>query len=368
MRVEQANLFNNASYRLRNSKKIINKLHDEKYIHIHDKEYSGVTYNCLGINFKIKEYSDLSKEEKLELVLEELFEEIVFLTNEQSGGIGYINIDSDLAKVFEDISVEKGINSIRRLFRKLNLPLRNGYERAYVTFNLGLDTSKGGKKVTEIFLKALELGDFDTGEPFIFPNIVFKLKRGVNLEKEDKNFDLLKLALIVSGKRMNPTYFNCDSIYLSNIEGKKLGIMGCRTLLTKNINGENGAINRGNIASISINLPKLAIESKNEEEFFIKLKNICEKSRGAKKNTAFEFRDIEKSRIKRYNKSRGKEYASNFCNNTIFHSNFNSNCYNENSVIFIFLFSSFNLSYYIFWWTRFFNMFNIGNSTCYIHL
>lgn len=78
MRVEQANLFNNASYRLRNSKKIINKLHDEKYIHIHDKEYSGVTYNCLGINFKIKEYSDLSKEEKLELVLEELFEEIVF--------------------------------------------------------------------------------------------------------------------------------------------------------------------------------------------------------------------------------------------------------------------------------------------------
>lgn len=279
MRVEQANLFNNASYRLRNSKKIINKLHDEKYIHIHDKEYSGVTYNCLGINFKIKEYSDLSKEEKLELALEELFEEIVFLTNEQSGGIGYINIDSDLTKVFEDISVEKGINSIRRLFRKLNLPLRNGYERAYVTFNLGLDTSKGGKKVTEIFLKALELGDFDTGEPFIFPNIVFKLKRGVNLEKEDKNFDLLKLALIVSGKRMNPTYFNCDSIYLSNIEGKKLGIMGCRTLLTKNIKGENGAINRGNIASISINLPKLAIESKNEEEFFIKLKNICEKSR-----------------------------------------------------------------------------------------
>lgn len=276
MRVEQANLFNNASYRVRGNKKIINKLHEEKYIHIHDREYDGVTYNCLGINFKKQDYSNLSKDEILELNLEKLFEEIVFLTNEQSGGIGYINIDSDLAPIFEEIFIEKGINSVRRLFKRLNLPLRNGYERAYITFNLGLDTSVGGRKVIEIFLRALELGDIETGEPFIFPNIVFKIKKGINFSKEDKNFDMLKLALEVSGKRMNPTYFNCDSIYLENEDSEKLGIMGCRTLLLKNQNGERGAVNRGNIASISINLPKIAKESEDESEFFKRLGEICE--------------------------------------------------------------------------------------------
>lgn len=279
MRVEQANLFNNASYRLRKTEKLKNKLHEEKYIHIHDNEYNGVTYNCLGINFVDKKYDEIEKSELLELNLEKLFEEIVFLTNEQSGGIGYINIDADLADIFKEITIEKGISSVRRLFKKLNLPLRNGYERAYVTFNLGLDTSDDGRKVSEVFLKALELGDIETGEPFIFPNIVFKLKKGINREKEDKNFDLLRLAMKVSGKRMNPTYFNCDSIYLGEIDEKNIGIMGCRTLLLKNINGKSGSVNRGNIASISINLPKIAMESESEKEFFEKLKYICEESK-----------------------------------------------------------------------------------------
>lgn len=325
MRVEQANLFNNASYRIKGNKILKNKLHDDKYIHIHDMEYEGITYNCLGVNFKSINYNKISKEEVLELNLEKLFEEIVFLTNEQSGGIGYINIDSDLATIFENISIESGVNSVRRLFKRLNLPIRNGYERAYVTFNLGLDTSKGAKKVTEIFLKALELGNIETGEPYIFPNIVFKIKKGINLEEKDENYNLLKLALRVSGKRMNPTYFNCDSIYLDNIDSKKLGIMGCRTLLTKNINGEKGAINRGNIASISINLPKLAKESKDEREFFIKLKEVCEES----KNILLEkyrrlceldienFNYIIANRLYQGSEKEKKSLENLFCNGTL---------------------------------------------------
>lgn len=279
MRKEQANIFQNASYRIRNTKKLNSKLHREKYIHIHDNEYNGVTYNCIGITFTPKEYKEVDKIENLELNLEKLFQEIVYLTNEQSGGIGYINIDEDLATIFDNVPLNKAINSIRRLFKKLNLPLRNGYERAYVSFNLGLETSSGGKKVTEAFLKGLELGDLETGEPFIFPNIIFKIKNGINLNKEEENYNLLKLALKVSGVRMNPTYFNCDSIYLNNINSKNIGIMGCRTLLTKNINGTEGAKNRGNIASISINLPKIAKESKNKKEFFKNLKSICIKSK-----------------------------------------------------------------------------------------
>ena len=55
--------------------------------------------------------------------------------------------------------------------------------------------------------------------------------------------------------------------------------MGCRTLVAKNVNGEEGALKRGNIASISINLPKIARESTNLNNFYKKLNEICEESK-----------------------------------------------------------------------------------------
>lgn len=185
MRVEQANLFNNAAYRLRSNEVVANDLHDRRIIHIHDKEYKGVTYNCLGVTFNSCNYSE-DCIENFEYNLDKLFEEMVFLTNEQSGGIGYINIDRDLKDLFRDIPIKYAIGSIRRFFNKLNLPLRNGYERAYITFNLGLDTTIGGRKVSEVFLKALELGKPGSGEPFTFPNIVFKLKKGLIQREKQK--------------------------------------------------------------------------------------------------------------------------------------------------------------------------------------
>ncbi|WP_176838726.1 anaerobic ribonucleoside-triphosphate reductase [Fusobacterium hominis] len=194
MRVEQANLFNNAAYRLRSNEVVANDLHDRRIIHIHDKEYKGVTYNCLGVTFNSCNYSE-DCIENFEYNLDKLFEEMVFLTNEQSGGIGYINIDRDLKDLFRDIPIKYAIGSIRRFFNKLNLPLRNGYERAYITFNLGLDTTIGGRKVSEVFLKALELGKPGSGEPFTFPNIVFKLKKRINTERETENYDLFQQDL-----------------------------------------------------------------------------------------------------------------------------------------------------------------------------
>lgn len=272
MRINQANIFKNAAYRMKSSSEVKNKFHTEKYLHIHDKEYYNVTYNCLGVEFKSEIIENLTYEENLENNLDKLFEEISNLTNEQSGGIGYINIDKDLSKVFEFVPIEKAIREVRRFFRKLNLPLRNGYEKAYITFNLGLDESVGGTKVIESFLMALKLGNIENSEPFIFPNIVFKVKKGVNRE-------LLNMAASVSGIRMNPTYFNCDSKNLFGISPDKVGIMGCRTLLVKNINGEDGGLRRGNIAAISINLPKIALESNSLDIFFNKLKFICNESK-----------------------------------------------------------------------------------------
>lgn len=281
MRVNQANANTNAAYRILKNEEFKNQLHEERWIHIHDKEYTGVSYNCIGIELreKLNQLKENLEEMEIDDALDYIFQVIVNLTNDQSGGIGFINIDSDLAEFVQEVSEEKLITKIRRLYQKLNLPLRNGYEKAYVSFNLGLDISENGRKVTRCFLKAFEYGEILNGLPFVFPNIIFKVKKGINFDSDDKNYDLFSLATKVTGKRMNPTYFNCDSVLVKDINEKKVGIMGCRTLVAKNVNGEEGALKRGNIASISINLPKIARESTNLNNFYKKLNEICEESK-----------------------------------------------------------------------------------------
>ena len=244
MRVNQANANTNAAYRILKNEEFKNQLHEERWIHIHDKEYTGVSYNCIGIELKEKliELKEVLEEMEIDDALDYIFQVIVNLTNDQSGGIGFINIDSDLAEFVQEVSEEKLITKIRRLYQKLNLPLRNGYEKAYVSFNLGLDTSENGRKTTRCFLKAFEYGEILNGLPFVFPNIIFKVKKGINFDLGDKNYDLFSLATRVTGKRMNPTYFNCDNVLVKDINEKKVGIMGCRTLVAKNVNGEEGAL------------------------------------------------------------------------------------------------------------------------------
>lgn len=70
------------------------------------------------------------------------------------------------------------------------------------------------------------------GETPIFPITIFKLKAGVNYNKEDPNYDLFKLACRVSAKRLFPNIVNLDAPY--NLQYYKEGnpdseiaTMGC---------------------------------------------------------------------------------------------------------------------------------------------
>ena len=123
MRVNQANANTNAAYRILKNEEFKNQLHEERWIHIHDKEYTGVSYNCIGIELKEKlsELKEVLEEMEIDDALDYIFQVIVNLTNDQSGGIGFLNIDSDLAKFVQEVSEEKLITKIRRLYQKLNL-------------------------------------------------------------------------------------------------------------------------------------------------------------------------------------------------------------------------------------------------------
>ena len=86
--------------------------------------------------------------------------------------------------------------------------------------NLGTDTSPEGRLVTEQFLLATEAG-LGNGETAIFPISVFKVKSGINYEKEDENYDLFKLACRVSAKRLFPNFVFIDAPF--NLQYYKSG-------------------------------------------------------------------------------------------------------------------------------------------------
>lgn len=238
--------------------------HKMRSVHIHDLEFYGISHNCIGIRTKDligdKEYPFLK-------ALRELGRKIIWLTNLQSGGIGFLDFDSDMGKYLGNITDDEAIDGLRELFYDLNTYSRKGCEKPYVTFNFGLNITESGRRFTKLILTAYTKGD-EKGSPFVFPNLVFKLKKEINISQNSPNHDLFLLALAVTSKRMVPTYFNCDTAGNSTADPHKIGIMGCRTRVVSNLYGEESGLNRGNIACVTINLVQLAFKANRQSDIF----------------------------------------------------------------------------------------------------
>ena len=96
----------------------------------------------------------------------------------------------------------------------------------------------------------------------IFPKLIFTLKKGVNLNPEDPNYDIKQLALECATKRMYPDILNYDKIV--ELTGSFKVPMGCRSFLQgwKDENGQEANVGRMNLGVVTLNLPRIAIESK----------------------------------------------------------------------------------------------------------
>ena len=87
---------------------------------------------------------------------------------------------------------------------------RGGAQTPFISINLGTDTSKEGRMIIKNLLLATQKG-LGGGETPIFPIIVFKIKEGVNFNKEDQNYDLFRLSLETTSKRLLPNYVFIDA-------------------------------------------------------------------------------------------------------------------------------------------------------------
>ena len=249
--------------------------HSKGYIHIHDLEGYGKTYNCLTLNIlKNFPYKDVQKKSdfhKILHIIEYYKLAIANIANEQTGGISFANFDMEISQLFTSLNIQENEVNFTLLTEVLDSFIywinhsltRYGQECYYVSLNLGLSTTSIGRHVVKSVLHIYENANYNVS--VIRPNIIFKVHENINLTPNTPNYDLLLDALHCTSKKMNPTYLLCSSSTNKAFAPESLSIVGCRTRVMQNRFGKPTSIGRGNIANISINLPRLAFETMEEQ-------------------------------------------------------------------------------------------------------
>jgi len=153
----------------------------------------------------------------------------------------------------------------------------------FSSITFGIETGYWGRKFSFILLEQFEKG-MGHGETFIFPNLVFKIKDGINFNLNEPNYDLFQYAIKVSCTRMNPTWSFLDNAGNENYPPEEVNIMGCRSRIVANRNGGSISRGRGNIFPTTINLPRIALKTKGNnyekdlKDFWKKLDIILDKT------------------------------------------------------------------------------------------
>ena len=253
----------------------IAQAHTRGDIHIHDLDFYGKTLTCLqiplgkllsegfnnGHGFIRSPKRPASSTALAAIILQSS-------QNDMHGGQSFAFFDYDMAPYMAKASDEEIYQAMEALIYNLNsMHSRAGAQVPFSSLNLGTDTSPAGRAVIKNVLLAYEKG-LGRGENPIFPNIIFRVKEGINLNPGDPNYDLFKLAIRVAAQRLNPTFAFMDSSF-NKPYGDQVGYMGCRTRVMANRRGPDVTDGRGNISFTTINLPRLAIKAeKNLMKFY----------------------------------------------------------------------------------------------------
>ena len=304
----------------------IAKLHRAGFIHIHDLDFYGWTTTCTQIDllklFKggfdtghghLREPKSIGSYAALAAIA------IQSNQNDQHGGQSIVNFDYAMAEgvrltydKYRDEAVRIQSELTDRLVNYLwvhdyamrkttrdtyqamegfihnlnTMHSRAGAQVPFSSINYGMDTSWAGRLVMEQLLLATEAG-LGNGETPIFPIQIFRVKEGVNYNPDDPNYDLFKLAIRVSAKRLFPNFSFVDApfnlqYYDPDRPETQVAYMGCRTRVLGNVYDPEREIanNRGNLSFTSINLPRLAILAADAEDkksaFYMYLNEMLE--------------------------------------------------------------------------------------------
>ena len=173
-----------------------------------------------------------------------------------------------------DMTIKETEQAVEGMYHNLNtLQSRSGNQLPFTSINYGTCTLPEGRMVIEALLKGSIKGVGKLHKTPIFPCGIFQYMKGVNSKEGEPNYDLYKLALESTARRLYPNYANVDwsgnAGYDKRDPRTYFSTMGCRTANGADINADPGTNiqikdGRGNIAPVTIILPTLAMEAKNQ--------------------------------------------------------------------------------------------------------
>ena len=280
----------------------VSNAHQKGEIHFHDLDYSPYEpmTNCCLIDFNgmLKEgylmgNANIESPKSIQTAAAQVAQIIANVASNQYGGCSADRIDELLApyakknfeKHLKDAKkwIEDGdkqeeyarektrkdiYDAMQSLEYEVNTLFTSNGQTPFVTFGFGLGRTDLEREIQKAILKIRIKGLGASHRTAIFPKLVFTLKRGVNLYSEDPNYDIKQLALECATKRMYPDVLSYDKII--ELTGSFKVPMGCRSFLQgwKDENGEEVNSGRMNLGVVTLNLPRIAIESGGDFEKF----------------------------------------------------------------------------------------------------
>ena len=110
-----------------------------------------------------------------------------------------------------DMTIKEAEQAAEGMYHNLNtLQSRSGCQLPFSSINYGTCTLEEGRIIIKALLDASIKGVGKFHKTSIFPCGIFQLGKGINREEGDPNYDLYKLALKSTAKRLYPNYANID--------------------------------------------------------------------------------------------------------------------------------------------------------------
>ena len=287
--------------------------HQKGDIHYHDLDYSPYTpmTNCCLIDFKgMLENgfkignAEVESPKSIQTATAQISQIIANVASSQYGGCSADRIDEVLApyaeknyqKHLKDAEewvlpekredyawkkTQKDIyDAMQSLEYEINTLFTSNGQTPFTSLGFGLGTSRFEREIQKAILNIRINGLGSEHRTAIFPKLIFTLKRGLNLEEGTPNYDIKQLALECATKRMYPDVLSYDKIV--DLTGSFKVPMGCRSFLQgwKDENGVEVNSGRMNLGVVTVNLPRIALESEGDMnkfwEIFNERMNIAE--------------------------------------------------------------------------------------------
>lgn len=183
--------------------------------------------------------------------------------------------DEEKAEAFAKKRTKKDIyDAMQSLEYEINTMFSSQGQTPFTSLGFSLGTSWIEKEIQKDILRIRIAGLGKEHRTAIFPKLLFTIKKGLNLHPGDPNYDVKQLAIECSTKRMYPDVLNYDMI--KKITGSFKCPMGCRSFLQgwKDENGQEVNSGRMNLGVVTVNLPRIAMESHGDMDLFWKIFNV----------------------------------------------------------------------------------------------